>query len=224
METKPLVLLIQPVKAVHDHTALLVRAGFRVQASADDRISERDVLDVGPDLIAVELEATRSADTLDLARRLRADPRTRSIPVILYAMQLQPEHIENAARAGILWLQIGSTDGLKLVAAVRGVLARSTSQADASKGSDRKIGMGDLGVEVLLTCPTCQSRIAIIETENGGKMVSIVGLGESVGTAVKARERVIAPDGGADVICPACDRHIDPSAQYRMHEPVTRWQ
>jgi two-component system phosphate regulon response regulator PhoB len=137
MESKPLVLLIQPVNAVHDHTALLARAGFHVHASPDARISERDVLAVAPDLIAVELEAARSADTLDLARRLRADPRTLSIPVILYATQLQPEHIENAARAGILWLQIGSADGLKLVAAVRGVLTRSTAQADASTGSER---------------------------------------------------------------------------------------
>jgi hypothetical protein len=49
METKPLVLLIQPVNAVHDHTALLGRAGFHVQASSDDRISEQDVLAVAPD-------------------------------------------------------------------------------------------------------------------------------------------------------------------------------
>ena len=137
MERKALVLLIQPVNAVHDHAASLARAGFQVQASPDDRISERDVLAVAPDVIAVELEAARSADTLDLARRLRADPRTRSIPVILYSTQLQPEHIENAPRAGVLWLQIGSSDGHKLVAAVRGVVARSTSHADASKDSER---------------------------------------------------------------------------------------
>src|SRR5437868_12592176 len=85
MEAKPLVLLIQPVNAVHDHTAALARAGFHVQASSDDRISERDVLAVAPDVIAVELEPARGADTLDLARRLRADSRTRSIPVILYS-------------------------------------------------------------------------------------------------------------------------------------------
>jgi DNA-directed RNA polymerase subunit RPC12/RpoP len=85
--------------------------------------------------------------------------------------------------------------------------------------------MADLGVEARLTCPTCQSRIAIIETASGGKTVSIVGLGASVETSAKALERFIAPDGGADIICPACDHHIDPSAQYRMHErPVTRRQ
>ena len=74
MEREPLVLLVQPVGAVHDHTALLTRAGFHVQASPDERISEQDVLGIAPDLIAVELEAARSSATLDLARRLRADP------------------------------------------------------------------------------------------------------------------------------------------------------
>ena len=68
MHTKDLVLLIQPVNATHDHTALLARAGFDVQTSPDDRISEPDVLAIAPDLIAVELEAARSADTLDLAQ------------------------------------------------------------------------------------------------------------------------------------------------------------
>jgi len=56
-------------------------------------------------------------------------------------------------------------------------------------------------------------------------MVSIVGLGASVESTAKALERFVAPDGGADIICPACDRHIDPSAQYRMHaRPMTRRQ
>ena len=67
MEREPLVLLIQPINAVHDQTVLLRRLGFHVEASADDRISERDVLDIASDLIAVEL-AARSAETLDLAR------------------------------------------------------------------------------------------------------------------------------------------------------------
>jgi len=85
--------------------------------------------------------------------------------------------------------------------------------------------MADGGVEARLTCPTCRSRIAIIETASGGKMVSIVGLGASVESTAKALERFVAPDGGADIICPACDRHIDPSAQYRMHaRPMTRRQ
>ena len=54
-------------------------------------------------------------------------------------------------------------------------------------------------------------------------MVSIVGLGTSVESTAKALERFIAPDGGADIICPACDRQIDPSAQYRLHErPVIK--
>ena len=133
MHTKDLVLLIQPVNATHDHTALLARSGFDVQTSPDDCISEPDVLSIGPDVIAVELEAARSADTLDLARRLRADERTRSIPVIVYATHVQPEHIQHAAQAGIMWLQIGEADGLKLVAAVRGVLTRSDSRASPSK-------------------------------------------------------------------------------------------
>ncbi len=102
MSSSHLVLLVQPVNPARDHAVLLTDAGFRVHTLSHDRISAPEVLDIGPDLIAVELEAARSVDTLDRARRLRADTRTRSIPVILYAAQLQPDHIQNAAQVGVL--------------------------------------------------------------------------------------------------------------------------
>jgi hypothetical protein len=72
----------------------------------------------------------------------------------------------------------------------------------------------DLPLEARLTCPTCRSRLAIFDTPSGGRTVSVVALGASVETRAKALERFVAPGHGPDIVCPACDARIDPSAPY----------
>jgi hypothetical protein len=120
--SSPVVLLIEPADAADDVAALLVEAGFRVQTSSDDHISAADVLALAPALVAFESQSGRSTDALDLARRLRSNPGTRAIPLVVYAPELRGEDIDHAAQTGILWLQIGPADALKLVAAIRGVV------------------------------------------------------------------------------------------------------
>ena len=65
--------------------------------------------------------------------------------------------------------------------------------------------MADLPLETRLTCPTCRSRLTVIETASGGKTISVVGFGASVEKHAKALERFIAPGSHADIVCPACD-------------------
>jgi hypothetical protein len=118
----PLVLLVQASDA-RRHQDMLRQAGFRVHASADVTHIQGEVLTVKPALIAIELAAGRAVNVFQSAGELRSESGARDIPVILYADRLQAQDIENAARARLLWVQIGGGDDLKLVAAIRGVLA-----------------------------------------------------------------------------------------------------
>jgi hypothetical protein len=43
--------------------------------------------------------------------------------VIIYGDQLQAHDIDDASRTGLLWVQVGRDDKLRLLAAIRGVLA-----------------------------------------------------------------------------------------------------
>jgi uncharacterized protein YbaR (Trm112 family) len=72
----------------------------------------------------------------------------------------------------------------------------------------------DLPLEARLTCPTCRSRLAIFDTSSGGRTVSVVGLAASVESRAKALERFVAPGHAPEIICPACEARIDPSAPY----------
>ena len=118
----PLVLLVQASDA-RRHQDMLRKAGFRVHPSAGVTHIHGEAVRVNPALIAIELSVGPFVDVFQYAGGLRAHPSARDIPVILYADRLEAQDIESAARARLLWVQIGGGDDLKLVAAIRGVLA-----------------------------------------------------------------------------------------------------
>jgi hypothetical protein len=122
---RPVVVLFQS-RANVDHSDALARAGLRVEVISDEGVTEDIVLSLGPNLIAIEFDASRGPSAFDLPRRLRANPRMNTIRIIMYAPLLRAEHIEDIARSGLMWLQVGTADNLKLIAAVRGVLAAAS--------------------------------------------------------------------------------------------------
>jgi DNA-binding response OmpR family regulator len=128
-DTKSLVLLVEPRGARnHRHAESLARAGYRVSSVAAEDIDIADVLQQGPAVVAAELDHLGLVGTLDLAKRLRENSQARLIPLIIYGHQLRPRDMENAARAGALWLQLEPADGARLVAAVRGLIAASRKE------------------------------------------------------------------------------------------------
>jgi DNA-directed RNA polymerase subunit RPC12/RpoP len=65
-------------------------------------------------------------------------------------------------------------------------------------------------------CPRCQSRLEVLETPSGGRIVSVAFLGVTVETTAAALEIFIPPDGGAEIRCPACDCQFDPAGPRRI--------
>jgi DNA-binding response OmpR family regulator len=123
----PVVLLAESAHAEHQHAELLTHAGFRVVRLPLHEITSALIRDVKPALVAIELDGLQPSDALDLAPRLRANARPRAIPVpvIVYGHGLSAPDIERAATGGAMWVQLEPSDGTKLVAAIRGVLAAS---------------------------------------------------------------------------------------------------
>ena len=62
-----------------------------------------------------------------------------------------------------------------------------------------------------LTCPQCQSRLTILETDSGGRVVFVAILGFSVERTAKEFECFVAPGTGPEIKCPACESWIDPT-------------
>jgi hypothetical protein len=121
---RPVLVLFQSQPS-DEHSDALARAGLRVEVIVDEGVTDDMVLSLGPALIAIEFDITRGPSAFVLPQRLRANPRMNAIPILMYAPLLRAEHIEDIARSGLMWLQIGTSDNSKLIAAVRGVLAAS---------------------------------------------------------------------------------------------------
>jgi DNA-directed RNA polymerase subunit RPC12/RpoP len=66
-----------------------------------------------------------------------------------------------------------------------------------------------------LSCPRCRSRLDVLERASGGRTVSVTGLGAAVEHHALALERFQGPGAGPEIVCPACEYHIDPAAPFR---------
>ena len=132
MTPKPLVVLVEPTDARNQHhSESLARAGFRVSSVQTEDVEVARVLEQRPAVIAAELDGAGLVTTLSLAKRFRQNPEARLIPFVIYGHHLRPQDIEDAARAGALWLQLEPADGARLVAAVRGLVAASHPEIEA---------------------------------------------------------------------------------------------
>jgi hypothetical protein len=70
-------------------------------------------------------------------------------------------------------------------------------------------------------CPNCQSRLDVLETPSGGRIVSVAYLGASVEMNAHALEVFIAPANSLELQCPACSKRFDPSGP-RTIPPLRR--
>jgi len=127
----PLVVLIKSEDGHDEHAEALSRSGFQVMRVPARGASVPDILDQSPNVIAIELRSTETAHVFDLVRRFRESPKARLIPVVVYGHHLRVDDIEAAARAGALWLQLEPTDGARLAAAARGLVAAARRETTA---------------------------------------------------------------------------------------------
>ena len=84
------------VMVVHDHDAvrrglerLLRLAGMFVTCAADGTKALDLLGDVQPDVVLLDL-ATRDIDAFEIVRRIRAEPRTAGLPVVMFGFEDDP--------------------------------------------------------------------------------------------------------------------------------------
>ena len=75
-----------------------------------------------------------------------------------------------------------------------------------------------------IRCPKCQSRLELLETPSGGRILSVAFLGVSVETDAAALELFFPPDSPNDIRCPACNVTFDPAGPTQTIPPLRRPQ
>jgi putative two-component system response regulator len=114
---------------------LLERGGYRSLAVADGRDAIRAAIDVKPDLVLLDI-GMPSLNGLDVCRRLRADPRTVALPIILVTGQTASRDVVAGLDAGADDFVRKPFDEAELMARVRSVLrlARVTAEMVGAHG------------------------------------------------------------------------------------------
>ena len=114
---------------------LLDRAGYRSVAVGDGRDAMRAAIDERPDLVLLDV-GLPGLNGLDVCRRLRADPRTVALPIILVTGQTASRDVVAGLDAGADDFVRKPYDEAELMARVRSVLrlARVTAEMVGAHG------------------------------------------------------------------------------------------
>jgi DNA-binding response OmpR family regulator len=125
----------------------LAHAGFAVRLAFDGTTGLADALRERPDLVVLDL-GLPGLDGLDVTRRLRADPATATIPIVM--LTARDDELDK-----LLGLELGADDYLtkpfsprELVARVRAVLRRVDRPAASDADADETIRAADLVLDV----------------------------------------------------------------------------
>jgi two-component system, OmpR family, alkaline phosphatase synthesis response regulator PhoP len=99
----------------------LQRAGYRVSAAADGLEALEQIGQERPDLVLLDITMPR-LDGIELLRRLRADPDTVALPVILLTAKAQDEDILEGKRSGADYYLTKPFSPVELLSVVREAL------------------------------------------------------------------------------------------------------
>jgi putative two-component system response regulator len=114
---------------------LLERAGYRSFAVGDGREALRAAMEETPDLVLLDI-GLPGMSGLDVCRRLRADPRTIALPIVLVTGQTASRDVVAGLDAGADDFVRKPYDEAELMARVRSVLrlARATAEVVGAHG------------------------------------------------------------------------------------------
>ncbi len=99
--TVPLVMVVDDSLTVRKITSrMLTREGFEVATAKDGVDGLQQLQDIDPDIILLDIEMPRM-DGFEFGRNVRADPKTRDIPIIMITSRTADKHRNRAIELGV---------------------------------------------------------------------------------------------------------------------------
>lgn len=118
MEAKTILLVDDSRTTLMMEEMLLKKEPYRVVKVADGAEAIEAALESPPDLILLDI-VMPEVDGFAVCERLRSEPRTASVPIIMVSTRGEAEHVERAFKTGCTDFVTKPIDGLELLAKVR---------------------------------------------------------------------------------------------------------
>lgn len=127
---QPLILLVddQPFFLTY-HRNILTAKGFRVLTAADGEEGLREAAKSRPDLIILDMEMP-GLDGIEVCSRLKAEERTRHIPVVILTATRDPKLNEKAFKAGAEATVLKSTNTDRLLNLLKVILTTERARPE----------------------------------------------------------------------------------------------
>ena len=136
------ILLVEDEPAIQELIAAnLARAGHHVVRAADAETAQRIVRDALPDLVLLDWMLP-GASGIEFARRLRADERTRSIPIIMLTARGEENDRVGGLEAGVDDYVVKPFSARELLARIRAVMRRTRGEDE-----DGNVSVGELRID-----------------------------------------------------------------------------
>lgn len=110
------------------YAGTLRKAGLDVTEVGDSQAALDAAKAIQPRVIVATFDSRTRDDRLSFCREIKADSRTKGIPIVLTSADVTDEDAELATDPGVLVLTLVQPDSSKLVAAVEGVLAAERAE------------------------------------------------------------------------------------------------
>jgi signal transduction histidine kinase/DNA-binding response OmpR family regulator len=159
---RPRILLVDDNADMRDYVRRLLGARYDVQVAEDGEAALAAIAQHLPDLVLSDVMMPR-LDGLGLLTRLRSDPRTRTLPIILLSARVGEE-------ARIAGLQTGADDYLIKPFTARELLARVAANLETA-GIRRRAVQAAEASEARLAAMLQQLPVGVGMTDQSGRMV-----------------------------------------------------
>lgn len=124
---KRVLLAEDEINIVESLSFLLKRAGYAVSVETDGRRALETILSDTPDILILDVMLP-SLDGYEVLRQLRADPRAKSLPVLMLTAKGQREDRETALKCGADLFITKPFANAELVAAVKQLADGTTAK------------------------------------------------------------------------------------------------
>ena len=114
------------------YAAALRNSGFTVVAIPDCAAAHYVIAEITPQIIIVSFESRTHDECIAFCKRLKADPATRDIAILLTSDNITDDDLQHATEMKVLGMTVGPHDEAKMTAAARGMLAVIEGRAGIS--------------------------------------------------------------------------------------------